>query len=94
LASYTLAFALQPRKKHGKTSVRVAASKKYRNMILLVVVYGCGTRSFTLRGKPRLGVFEKRVLRRVFGPMRDEVIKKKKNKGYSVKENIWGMWHT
>ena len=27
LASYTLAFALQPRKKHGKLSVRVAASK-------------------------------------------------------------------
>jgi len=27
LASYTLAFALQLRKKHGKTSVRVAASK-------------------------------------------------------------------
>ena len=27
LASYTLAFALQPKKKHGKTSVRVAASK-------------------------------------------------------------------
>ena len=26
LASYTLAFALQLRKKHGKTSVRVAAS--------------------------------------------------------------------
>jgi len=28
LASYTLAFALQLRKKHGKTSVRVATSKK------------------------------------------------------------------
>jgi len=27
LASYTLAFALQLSKKHGKTSVRVAASK-------------------------------------------------------------------
>jgi len=27
LASYTLAFALQQRKKHGKNSVRVAASK-------------------------------------------------------------------
>jgi len=27
LASYTLAFALKLRKKHGKTSVRVAASK-------------------------------------------------------------------
>jgi hypothetical protein len=28
LASYTLAFALQPRKEHGKTSFRVAASKE------------------------------------------------------------------
>jgi len=27
LASYTLAFAFQLRKKHGKTSVRIAASK-------------------------------------------------------------------
>jgi hypothetical protein len=27
LASFTLAFALQPRKKHGKTSVRLATSK-------------------------------------------------------------------
>ena len=27
LTSYTLAFALQPRKKRGKTSVRVAVSK-------------------------------------------------------------------
>jgi len=27
LARFTLAFALQLRKKHGKTSVRVAASK-------------------------------------------------------------------
>ena len=33
LASYTLALALQPRKKQGKTSVRVAASKpRYSNL--------------------------------------------------------------
>ena len=31
LASYTLAFALQLRKKHGKTSVRVATSKNTWN---------------------------------------------------------------
>jgi hypothetical protein len=43
-------------------------------MILLLVVYGCGTWSLTLREKPRLGVFEKSVLRRIFGPKRDEVI--------------------
>jgi hypothetical protein len=33
LATFTLAFALQLRKKHGKTSVRVAASKVYINNV-------------------------------------------------------------
>ena len=33
LASFTLAFALQLRKKHGKTSVRVAASKNTQTTI-------------------------------------------------------------
>ena len=33
LASITQAFALQPRKKHGKTSVRVAASKNTQTTI-------------------------------------------------------------
>jgi hypothetical protein len=38
-----------------------------------VVLYGCETWSLTLREKRRLRVFENRVLRRVFGPKRDEV---------------------
>ena len=33
LASYTLTFSLQPMKKHGKTSVRVAASKNTQTTI-------------------------------------------------------------
>jgi hypothetical protein len=37
------------------------------------VVYGCETWSLTLREKRRLRVFENRVLRRIFGPKRDEV---------------------
>jgi hypothetical protein len=37
-------------------------------MILPVVLYGCETWSLTLREEPRL-----RVLRRIFGPKRDEV---------------------
>jgi hypothetical protein len=45
----------------------------YRTIILSVVLYGCETWSFTLREERRLRVFEKRVLRRVFGPERDEV---------------------
>jgi hypothetical protein len=38
-----------------------------------VVLYGCETWSQTSREKHRLGVFENRVLRRMFGPKRDEV---------------------
>jgi hypothetical protein len=41
--------------------------------ILPEVLYGCETWSLTLREEHRLGVFEKRVLRRIFGPKRDEV---------------------
>jgi hypothetical protein len=38
-----------------------------------VVLYGCETWSLTLREERWLRVFENRVLRRVFGPKRDEV---------------------
>jgi len=48
--------------------------KIYRTIILPVVLYGCETWSLTLSEERRLRVFENRVLRRVFGPMRDEVI--------------------
>ena len=42
-------------------------------MILPVVLYGCETWSLTQRDERRLRVFENRVLRKVFGPKRDEV---------------------
>ena len=42
--------------------------KIYRTIILTVVLYGCETWSLILREERRL-----RVLRRVFGPKRDEV---------------------
>jgi hypothetical protein len=38
-----------------------------------VVLYGCETWSLTLREEHRLWIFENRVLRRIFGPKRDEV---------------------
>ena len=37
------------------------------------VVYGCETWSLTLREERRLGMFQNMVLRRIFGPKRDEV---------------------
>jgi hypothetical protein len=44
----------------------------YRTIILPVVLYGCETWSLTLREEHRLRVL-KWVLRRIFGPKRDEV---------------------
>jgi hypothetical protein len=45
----------------------------YKTIILPVVLYGCETWSLTLREEHRLRVFENRLLRRIFGPKRDEV---------------------
>ena len=36
------------------------------------ILYGCATWSVTLREERRLRVFENSVLRRIFGPKRDE----------------------
>jgi len=47
--------------------------KIYRTVILPFVLCGCDTWSLTLREERRLRLFEKRVLRRIFGPKRDEV---------------------
>jgi hypothetical protein len=41
--------------------------------MLPVDLYGCKTGSFTLRKAHRFRVFENRVLRRIFGPNRDEM---------------------
>ena len=45
----------------------------YRTIILLLVLYGCETWSLTMREERKLRVFDKMVLRRIFGPRRDEV---------------------
>jgi hypothetical protein len=42
--------------------------------VLPVVLYGCETWSLTSKEEHRLRVFENRVLRKIFGPKRDEVI--------------------
>jgi len=44
-----------------------------RTMTLPVVMYGCETWSLTLREGRKLRVFENMVLRRIFGPGRNEV---------------------
>ena len=46
---------------------------KYRTIILPVVLYACEAWSHILREERRLRDFENRVLRRIFGPKKDEV---------------------
>jgi hypothetical protein len=41
-------------------------------IILHVVLYGCETWLLKLREEQKMRVFENRVLRRIFGPKRDE----------------------
>jgi hypothetical protein len=45
----------------------------YRTIMLPLVLYGCGTWSRTLREERRLRVFENTMLRRIYGPKREEV---------------------
>ena len=56
-----------------KTTEFTTGKLLFRTIIFPIVLYGCGTWSRTLREERRLRVFENRVLRRVFGPKRDEV---------------------
>jgi len=56
-------------------------NKIHRTIILPVVLYGCKIWSLTLREERKLRVFENRVLKRTFGPRRDEVT------------GEWRRWH-
>jgi hypothetical protein len=49
--------------------------KIYENIILLVVLCWCVTWCLTLREANRLRVFENRVVRKIFGPKGNEVIR-------------------
>jgi len=58
------------------SSTLLSKNKKiqiYRTITLPVVLYGRETWSFTLREERGLRVFEKRSLRKIFGPKKDEV---------------------
>jgi hypothetical protein len=48
-------------------------------IFLPVVLYGCETWSLILKEERRLRVFENRVLRRIFGPKKDEVTEEGEN---------------
>ena len=46
--------------------------KIFKTIILPVVLYGCKAWSLTLREERKLRVFENMIIKRIFGPKRDE----------------------
>jgi hypothetical protein len=63
--------------------------------MLPVVFCGCETRSLILREEYRLIMFENSVLKRIFGPKRDEVIggwRKLHNEELREGQNMWNFW--
>jgi hypothetical protein len=53
--------------------LKIRDTKIYRTSVLAIVLYGCETWSLTVKEERRLRLCENRVLRRIFGPKRDEV---------------------
>jgi hypothetical protein len=60
-----------------------------KTIIPPVISYGCETWSLTLREEHRLRVFENRVLRKIFGPKRDEVTGKWRKFHYAQLHNMY-----
>jgi len=52
-------------------------------------LYECETWSFTMKEKRRLRVFENRVLRRIFGPERDEVTGEWRTLTYEQRNDLY-----
>jgi hypothetical protein len=65
-------LSLIPKSFVFSSHTRKTENKIYKIVILPVALYGCESWSVTLREKYRLRVFENRVLRRIFGPKREE----------------------
>jgi hypothetical protein len=49
-------------------AIQKATTNIYRNIILLLGLYGYDTWSLTFREEHRLRMFKNRVLRKIFGP--------------------------
>jgi hypothetical protein len=58
-------------------------------LILPAVLYECETRSLTLREEYRLRVFEKRALRKIFGPSTDDVTRRSRKQHNEELHNLY-----
>jgi hypothetical protein len=59
-------------------AIKIVKIKIYRNIILPVIWHECETWSLILQVERRRRAFENSVLRRIFGPKRDKVIRERR----------------
>jgi uncharacterized membrane protein len=52
--------------------IRQLKLKIYKSLIRPVVTYGCEAWTLTTRDEKRLRIFERKVLRKIFGPIQDK----------------------
>jgi hypothetical protein len=55
-------------------AVKKVPIKTYKTLSFPVVLYGCEALSLTLREEHKLTVLDNRMLRKLFGPKRNEII--------------------
>lgn len=65
-AYFSLIKQLKSRTVHQKTKIRL-----YKTLIRTVVAYGCETWTLTQSAAEKIDRFERKILRRIFGPVRD-----------------------
>ena len=56
----------------SRTLNRSSKLKIYKSLIRLVLAYGCEAWTLTNRDEGHFRIFERRILRKVFGPVQNE----------------------
>jgi hypothetical protein len=64
--------------------------KIYKTIMLPVVPYGCETWSLALKEEHRLREFDNRMLRRIFGPKKEEAVKGRRMH-YEELRNVYSL---
>ena len=62
--------------------------KIYTTLIRPAVTYGCEAWTLTGRNEQQLGIFERKILREIFGPVQDETGIWRIRKNHELKELI------
>ena len=79
---------MRSRELSRKTKIHI-----YNTIIKPIVIYGCETWTLTAANEERLKIFERRVLRRIFGPTREETTGQYRIKTNQELKELYKSWN-